>query len=463
MNFKLPILEIPDDDPFKNDVLNRETAIHTLTSLVENLSGPFVLAIDSPWGTGKTTFIRMWQAHLKLNEYICIYFNSWESDFASDPLIVFLGEIENFVKVSDLSTAEFNEIFEKTKKIASGVVKRALPVTSKILTAGLLDMDDFSEKALSELSSDLVKDAIDEYQALSHLNKKFHVSLTSAVEKLKASKGSKDKIIIFVDEIDRCRPTYAIELLERIKHLFNVPNVIFVLSLDKNQLNTSLSVVYGHEINAEEYLRRFIDLEFSLPKANTTQFTKYLYQKFDFQSFFLNRQDGSSEERILVELFSELSDLFDLSLRTREHCFTRIRVGMMTTPSDYYFHPVLIVILVILKAAKPSIYQKFVSSVGTASDVLNCIRELPGGENYLIKKHSGTLVESFLIAAKFDRHSINSELMRHEKIQENQSIDFEEKQRSQAICSIVTNIINKHGSKLDDYIFDKIDLINRFN
>ncbi|MDV6340786.1 P-loop NTPase fold protein [Nitrosomonas sp. Is24] len=463
MNFKLSPIEIPDEDPFKNDALNRKAAIHTLTSLIGNLNGPFVLAIDSPWGTGKTTFIQMWQAHLKLNEYICIYFNSWESDFASDPLIVFLGEIENFVKASGLSTTEFNEVFEKTKKIATGVAKRALPVAGKILTAGLLEMDDFSEKALSELSSDLVKDAIDEYQALNHLNKKFHVSLTTAVEKLKASKGSKDKIIIFVDEIDRCRPTYAIELLERIKHLFNVPNVIFVLSLDKDQLNTSLSVVYGQEINADEYLRRFIDLEFSLPKANAAQFTRHLYRKFDFLSFFLNRQDGQHEEKDLVELFTELSDLFDLSLRAREQCFTRIRIGMMTTPSDYYFYPVLIVILVILKAVRPSIYQKFISSAGTASDVLNCIRGLPNGENYLFQEHSGALIESYLIAAKCDPRVANAELEHHQQIYVDQAIDFKIRQRSQKICNVVNSINQKHSGKLDRYVIDKIDLITQFN
>lgn len=463
MNFKLPTLEVPDEDPFKYDVLDRKNAVETLTLLVDNLDGPFVLAIDSAWGTGKTTFIRMWQAHLQLNQYVCIYFNSWESDFASDPLVVFLGEIENFVKDSKLSSAKFDELFDKTKKIGTGVAKRALPVASKILTAGLLDLDDFTERALSDLSSDLVKDAIDEYQALSRLNKKFHKSLTDVINELKASKDSKSKIIIFVDEIDRCRPTYAIELLERIKHLFNVPNVIFVLSLDKNQLSTSLSTVYGQEINADEYLRRFIDLEFSLPKVNTTKFTNHLYQKFDFSGFFKDRNNGSEEAEKLIQIFNDLSDLFDLSLRAREQCFIRILVGMMATSQDYYFYPVLIIILVILKAVRPSIYQKFVSSIGTASDVLNCIRDLPGGENYLIQELSGALVESYLIAAKYDRRAVNPELMKHKKNGEDQTIDSEISKRSQTICTIVNSIINNHGSRLDKYVIDKIDLITQFN
>lgn len=67
--------------------------------------------------------------------------------------------------------------------------------------------------------------------------------------------------MFFIDELDRCRPTFAIELLERIKHLFDIQNIVFVLSIDKEQLEASTAAAYGSAINAPEYLRRFIDLE----------------------------------------------------------------------------------------------------------------------------------------------------------------------------------------------------------
>lgn len=139
MDFKLKSLEVPKDNPFKYDALDRKTSVESLTLLVNELNGPFVLAIDSPWGTGKTTFIEIWKAYLESNHYICIYFNAWETDFAIDPLVAFLGEIDNFVKSTAPGNTEFEVAFDKTKKIATSIAKRALPVVGKIVTAGLLD------------------------------------------------------------------------------------------------------------------------------------------------------------------------------------------------------------------------------------------------------------------------------------------------------------------------------------
>ena len=129
-------------------------------------------------------------------------------------------------------------------------------------------MDTFTEKALADLVADTIDDAVDAYTAEKSLLEQFHKSLTDTIEKLNAE-GKKPQLIVFVDEVDRCRPTFAVELLERIKHLFNVPNAIFVLSLDKQQLAVSLSAIYGSGINSEEYLRRFIDLEYALPKSQS--------------------------------------------------------------------------------------------------------------------------------------------------------------------------------------------------
>ncbi len=464
MDFKLLPLEIPSNEPFRYDALNRESSIEFLTSLVEELKGPFVLAIDSPWGTGKTTFINMWKAHLELDNYICIYFNSWESDFTADPLIAFLGEIENFVKKIDPVNTEFSHSFDKAKKIATSLTKRALPVAGKILMAGLLDSDDFSERSLADLTSDVVKDAVDDYVATKNLNKKFHESLSNAIEKLstdnKDGKTRKNKIIIFVDEIDRCRPTFAIELLERIKHLFNVSNVIFILSVDKQQLNTSLAAVYGTGINAEEYLRRFIDLEFLLPKANTERFTEYLYKGFNFDNFFQNRNIlGGNEKDNLIKLFNSLSNLLDLSLRAREQCFTRIRVGMMTTPDNFFFYPILLVTLVILKTVVSGIYKKYVSDDGTATDVLDYLRFLPGG-NIFLNEDLGMVVESYLIAAKNDR---NVEFNQYQEKIEDPNLELEKKARPQRIVNIIYQLRQSNAVPSLKDVINKIDLITQFD
>lgn len=94
MLVKVPAPAIPDDDPFKNDALhNRKESASVLTSLLAAIDQPFVLAINSEWGTGKSTFLQMWKKYLENLGYPCLYFNAWESDFTIDPMIAFIGEI----------------------------------------------------------------------------------------------------------------------------------------------------------------------------------------------------------------------------------------------------------------------------------------------------------------------------------------------------------------------------------
>ena len=93
MNYRLPELEIPADNPFRNDVLNRKPLVEFLAGLIGRLSGPFVLALDSPWGTGKTTLVRMMKAQLEQEQFQCVYFNAWQVDYVTDPLVALVSAI----------------------------------------------------------------------------------------------------------------------------------------------------------------------------------------------------------------------------------------------------------------------------------------------------------------------------------------------------------------------------------
>lgn len=88
MTFKVPPIEIPEDDPFRFDVLDRKPSIEALHSLINEAVPPFVLAIDSPWGTGKTTYVRLLQNTLVKDDYTCLYFNAWTTDLSADPLLI---------------------------------------------------------------------------------------------------------------------------------------------------------------------------------------------------------------------------------------------------------------------------------------------------------------------------------------------------------------------------------------
>ena len=86
-------------------------------------------------------------------------------------------------------------------------------------------------------------------------------------------------LVFIIDELDRCRPTFAIELLERVKHIFDVPNMVFVFGLNRNELCKALSSVYG-DIESDVYLRRFFDFEFNLSEVDSQKFAEHLINKY---------------------------------------------------------------------------------------------------------------------------------------------------------------------------------------
>jgi len=93
---KVPELEIPPNDPFKNDQLERKKIVDNLTILLNNVPTPFVLAINSSWGSGKTTFLRMWERKLVNHKYKAFIYNAWENDFVENPFLSFIGQLNKY-------------------------------------------------------------------------------------------------------------------------------------------------------------------------------------------------------------------------------------------------------------------------------------------------------------------------------------------------------------------------------
>lgn len=401
MKFKAEHLVVNPENPFEFDCLQREPSIKALTGFIDSINGPFVLALDSPWGTGKTAFIKMWQAYLEKQNHTTLYFNAWESDFSTDPMVAFVAEISSLMEKSQKNNGSYKPHLAKARKIATVLAKRALPAAIRIGTAGILNLSDLTEEALGNVAADGVEDAIDLYTAEKNLRKQFHEALNATIASLKESK-KRPTLIIFVDEIDRCRPTYAIDLLERIKHLFNIENVIFIVALDKNQLSVSLKGVYGEGLNTNEYLRRFIDVEFNLPSIDTKSFTTNLISKFSFDEYFANKKGELAYDfENFKDVFNELAFIYNLTLRQMEHCFTRIALALNPTPANHYLHPIPLTILTVLNIAQNSLYKDFVFGKGTATDVIDNLISNSSGEGFK-SSHLGKLIESCIIALKID-------------------------------------------------------------
>src|SRR5260370_28284823 len=98
MKIKHNEIEIPVDNPFVNCKLNRESYAKVITEIIGNYADGFVLAINNEWGTGKTTFVKMWKQQLDNGGFQTIYFNAWENDFNNNPLVALMSELKPLTK-----------------------------------------------------------------------------------------------------------------------------------------------------------------------------------------------------------------------------------------------------------------------------------------------------------------------------------------------------------------------------
>ncbi|MFM9989530.1 P-loop NTPase fold protein, partial [Flavobacterium sp.] len=219
------------ENPFKNCKLDREQYAQVLTGLVENYSSGFVLAINNKWGTGKTTFVKMWNQYLLNKEYKTIYFNAWENDFEDNPLTALVGELKEVNKGD-------KDKFNKVLKNAALITKNLVPALAKSLANKYLDSETLIE-GISESTKSLTEifeKEVNEYAERKNSIREFRENLSNFV----TNESDGKPLIFIIDELDRCRPNYSVSLLEQVKHFFSVPNIVFILSIDKEQLGNAI-------------------------------------------------------------------------------------------------------------------------------------------------------------------------------------------------------------------------------
>lgn len=267
-----------DQNPstFEGDVYNRKIIAENLTKIIDSQNDSVVISLDSEWGTGKTTFVTMWKNMLDSEEYNSkfetLYFNAWENDYIKDPLLAIFSEMEKQIHEED---SKLRKGIDKIKIKARPFGKAVISSGIKLATAGILNIDeiklgDCTEEELIKLSEKLGELSIKEISVDKTVRLKFKDEMA------KYQQNINKKILFFIDELDRCRPTFAIELLEVIKHLFNIHNFVFIISIDKEQLSHSVSTIYGQNMDTLGYLRRFFDLDYKLPKI---EIKKYIENK----------------------------------------------------------------------------------------------------------------------------------------------------------------------------------------
>ena len=374
---KVKPIEVNDENPHEHDALDREKDCLFLVDLIEKSDTPFTLAVDAEWGNGKTVFIKMLQAHLKKKGFRCVFFNAWECDFYSEPLAPLIAEISSQVP-SDYFIGE--TLREKGSKIVQYIEEAASSSHPSI--AAIFKI----VEVLSDNTKPEVLDSITDYEAYRDALKNFKESL----EEFSSENQDGKPLIILIDELDRCRPDFAINTLERVKHIFDVPSLFFVVAVNKKEFSNVVKSFYGCE-NGEKYLEKFFDLGFhlrnektlispSLSEVDLDSFQERIksfvngpipFHRTDYQKWFSKYLESVSKAfQFPLRVQEKFVKMLGIALKTVDYSFISrsIRANLNSPhPWENVFRCPLLCYFLGLRIANPDLFDRSVESGSSES------------------------------------------------------------------------------------------------
>ena len=215
MRLTVPALNVSESEGFSTeiDIFNRKQFGEQLANLFENSQDDIVVALDAPWGEGKSTFVKMWQGYVqnqRENKFKTIYFDAFANDYQKDPFIALTAELYSLLK------NDKEEKKEEFKKKAGNAIKSmsrgALKIGVRTLSGGILDgtFVDSVEKDISELAAEQIDSIVADRLQNSEEDKTALSHFKQYLEQLAKEHSSDNPIIFIIDELDRCRPDFAL-------------------------------------------------------------------------------------------------------------------------------------------------------------------------------------------------------------------------------------------------------------
>lgn len=344
-----------------DDILDRAPFGRQLSDFVERVEQPLVIAIDGEWGCGKSFFLKRWVgAHTLQNEGTAttVYFDAFEHDFLDDPLTSILGVMSERFEGEEQPTGTLQKIKETAFKFA----KPAFRIGIGLATAGGTEAVGAAMGGAIKAASEELQDSAENYWKKEEGKRAAMAAFKTSLAELTAPEeedGEPNKIIIVIDELDRCRPDYALQILEIMKHFFAVPHVHFVLGVNLTQLENSVHARYGSNMDARLYLQKFITLTMSLPKIQENDHQSLVFKYFNTMAV----QMGL--DRIFIEAMLDCLKAYAppslLTLRGMQKILTEMALTNGNVQNDYHQPKPLINGLIILKIDSPKLYKEFLN------------------------------------------------------------------------------------------------------
>lgn len=366
-----PIYDL--DSPWIDDCLGRKALAPYLTNIVKDADGPLVIAVNGTWGSGKSYFLNNWcldvqRCHKWANGISpVIYFNAWESDFCHSPLLAIIGQLYlHFEKIPK---------WIKSQKAAKLKDKRPTAANAKTLMAIVTQVSNCAKHCTGIDSEQFYSDIGRNGPKLVKAYKKESEEREKLIGFLRqlgdyVARAYNHPLVVIVDELDRCRPSFAVETLERIKHIFSVPHTVFVLGIDRQQLGETIQSIYGN-IDVNRYLQRFIDVDFGFPEVDTRAFIDSLMQKYNIYEFFADATDMVQNNfSCFNQVYHSLCQFHNLALRDIETSIKLFTCVIRTYDKKSPMHPYLLAMMIVLKLKNLDLYDAYVRRAATANELI---------------------------------------------------------------------------------------------
>ena len=349
---KLPLFKVNPDNPFDGDALDRKELCEGLANFIENSTTPYTLAVNAGWGNGKTVFLQMLEAYLKKQGFRCVFFNAWKADFYNDALPALIGEIKEQIEGIP------EDFSGKAKQLGKVLVS---PDTASAIATTLAKTIPGGGEAAGAIAKAVKKsfqehDSIEHYIEYRKALEGFKESLENfALDEENSQPGNSKPLVILVDELDRCRPDFAVDVLEKTKHIFDVKSVFFVFGLNKKAMGKTIEKIYGG-INSEHYLGRFFDETFNL--NNQDNLLNQTVAEIGLTDH-LNLDDRQQ----IIGYLNLFFGMFAPSLRVQQQIISSMKISLLMTPRGQQIFPILLAYFTVIKFINSDLFQK--SKIGS--------------------------------------------------------------------------------------------------
>lgn len=333
----------------EDDKLDRGKELERLFNLFNHFGKQnghgITMLLNGQYGSGKTTILNFIEEKATNGKcsFNVIRLNIWEEKLFDNPLFSL------FNKISALGEPLSTNIKDKSINKWGARVKE----TGWQLLQAFTKLD-CKTIWMSHGNSSKGINLINEYKAYNNAIKEYKQALKQFCED--------KKVVLLIDELDRCLPEYQIKTLEVLHHFFDIPNLIVVIAMDKSQLEYSIKNIFGESLDIIGYLNKFINHEVQLPKGSTKTYINSLLSKFDLDEFY--KKDILAilcnlnlSLRDIQQIINEFSLIYNEELTPNER--ELLQKVFSERSGKTVLHPTIIVLLVALKNYRRDIYDKY--------------------------------------------------------------------------------------------------------